>query len=147
MNLEIPEDANVQIFIGTPAPLALADKSAASTGLAASPGGSRKLLNGAFAVALLAVAFALGQHSVVRSPRTELASNRTSASAQPHPAPETEQHAFPDGPLPRDLAQGGDGQIPPDFRRQLQQIPAVVPAPGAPAPTAEPGRNAFGLEN
>jgi len=129
MQIEIPTDAQVQIIVGRARP------AIGESGLPASPGagrGGRRLLKGAVAVLLLASTFAAGDYFAKTPDRINPAYAAASGASQ---------LGVPGDPLPPTVA----AQVPPAFRRQLQERPAVIPPPG-PA-TAAPGRNPFGLEN
>ncbi len=139
MNLELPEGTTVQIFIGRPVPAALAADAAAIS--APAPRRARPLLKGAGVIVLIGVAFYLGQHSVVRHPGVDVAA---AADATPLLPALPRPLAVPDRPLPH-VAQG-DPPMPPEFQRQLQQAPSVVPPPGARL-QPQAGTHPFGLEN
>lgn len=141
MNLELPEGTTVQIFIGRPVPAALAaDGSAISL---PDPRRARPLLKGVGVILLVGAAFYLGQHSVVRHPGVQVAAAGEAAPSIPAlPRP----LAVPDHPLPH-VAQADPNQVPPDFQRQLQQAPNVVPPPGIPLRSQAAGAHPFGLEN
>jgi hypothetical protein len=138
MQIEIPADAHVQIVVGRgrPAigesalPMLVEREAAASSGAGR---GGRRLLKGAIAVLLLASCFVAGDY-FGRPPDTLHRADAAAASAAAHPADS-------DDPAPRTAA----ARVPPAFRRQLQERPAVIPPPG-PA-TAAPSKNPFGLEN
>jgi len=136
MQIEIPADAQVQIIVGhgraaigeSGLPMLVEREAAASSG----GRGSWRLLKGAVAVLLLASSFAAGDY-FGRAPATLHLADAATASAAPQPT------------VPVDPSPQAGGRMPPAFRRQLQERPAVIPPPG-PA-TAAPGRNPFGLEN
>ena len=137
MQFEIPEDAHVHIVIGKPATAKVCaglDPGAAGALLAVAgdtpavrpaPRFGRLLLKGGLGVMVLAGSFAAGQHFASSPPAPELA--RTTAALS----------------RPAQTA----GQVPADFRRQLQQAPTVVPPPGQTAVPERPAKNPFGLEN
>jgi hypothetical protein len=137
MQIEIPVDAQVQIIIGRvrPAigesalPMLVEREAAASSGAGR---GGRRLLKYAVAVLLLASSFAAGDY-FGRVPGTLHLADAATASAAARPA------------IPGDPSPQAGGRVPPAFRRQLRERPAVIPPPG-PA-TGAPSRNPFGLEN
>ncbi|HJS95984.1 MAG TPA: hypothetical protein VJ741_17105 [Solirubrobacteraceae bacterium] len=99
------------------------------------------------AASLLCAAFVLGDRVGARHGATEIANAAPAAPARQAASPPSEQHAFPEHPLPYPPAQQAT-DIPPAFQRQLQQPPTVVLPPGQPAaPSSRSTRNAFGLEN
>ena len=134
MHLEIPEGANVQIIIGSPTLLALADESQQAR--PTQTGGWPILKGLAVAIGLVGT-FVVGQHFGERPAGAQIAA----AVSMPPPAPTREQHAFPDAPLPNSQPQQDSGGVPPEFQDQLRQPPTVTPPPGTTS-----GKNPFGLE-
>jgi hypothetical protein len=138
MQIEIPADAQVQIIVGRVRPaigeggLPMVVEREAPASSDAGRGG-RRLLKGTIAVLLLASSFAAGDY-FGKAPNTLHLADAVTASAAPRPA------------VPDDLSTPtAAARVPPAFRRQLEERPAVIPPPG-PA-TAAPGKNPFGLEN
>ena len=166
MQLEIPEDAHVQIIIGSPASVACGGTLPAlrnpPPAEQPAPRSGRLLLKGGVLVMLLADSFAGGGYFANRPHAPELT---RAAAALPRPAPSSEQHAFPDRPLAREATvPAPSGQVPAEFRKQLQQPPTVIAPPGQAAVSPAPGltppqplgvagtgsapvKNPFGLEN
>ena len=128
MNLELPADARVQIFIAPKGTFPIPQGAAVPSVLPA-PRPRRLLLKGTAFLALLFGAFVLGGHAARQAGVLE-------AHAQ---SPETQvPPGQPDQAQPR--------EVPPAFTRQLQQQPTVTPAPGA-APSAAAAKSAFGLQD
>lgn len=128
MNLQLPADACVQIFIAPAGYLPLSE--GAHVPAAPLPDRPRRrLLKGAALLALLGGAYVLGGHSVQQA--AGLQASAQSYGAQP-PAGDRQPPRPP--------------EVPQAFAQQLQQPPTVTPPPGA-APSAPPAKNAFGLED
>jgi hypothetical protein len=147
MNFDIPEGANVHIFIGNSLPLALTDQRAEL------PQRSRRggILSGMLKVAVIGVlligGFWIGEQ------RGQAASDATGFAAPP-----PVEQAFPSqaaaaapplAPPPSASGQVPPGQVPPSFAAQLQQPPTIQPPPGqnTGAPAANGPQSAFGLQN
>jgi hypothetical protein len=143
MELVIPDGARVTIAIG-PEPAALPE----TVAIGHPPAGPHHLLLKGAAVGVLVLgAFIAGQ----RFGGGGGAQFAFAAARQPPGTvlPLPTQHAFANAPLPRPappLGSSSAAQVPPQFARQMDQPPVVVPPPGQ-APTAAPGKNPFGLEN
>ncbi len=135
MHLEIPEGANVQIIVGSSAPLALADESRQER---PAQTGGRPILKGLVVAIALVGTFMVGQHFGGRAAGTQTAA---AAASMPRPAPTGEQYAFPDAPLATPRRQQASGGVPPEFQNELRQPPTVTPPPGAAS-----SKNPFGLE-
>jgi hypothetical protein len=145
MNLEIPDGANVHIFIGNAPPLALTDQ---RTALPVRSRG-RRILGatikfGIIGGLLVIGSFWFGEHS-------GQAANEDAGVGAPPPVTQ----AFPSAPA---AAAGGPtadaappsadaGQVPPNFTAQLQQQPTIQPPPGQNSGSANGGQNPFGLGN
>ena len=160
MYLIFPDGADVHVTIGNPPNLTVPGAVAAapvsprySDGYPRHSG--RPLLKGLLVVLALGGTFAAGTYAgrppagVGRAaPAAQAALAPSAGYTAPRPAL-PEQHAFPDGPLPRE-ATAGAGQVPEQFAQQLRQPPTVVPPPrqATPAPAGgAPRKNGFGLED
>ena len=133
MNLELPADARVQIFISSGSAIAFPDTAqfAATPALAApvtSTKTARPLLKGVAVLLLVAAAYTLGSRS---GSHADPLLGRAQASAQ---QPQADALA-----RPREVPQG--------FAQQLQQPPVVTPPPGLAADNAAPAKTGFGLED
>jgi hypothetical protein len=135
MHFEIPEGANVQIIVGSSAPLTLADE---SRKVPPAQTGGRPILKGLVVAIALVGTFVVGQHFGGRAAGTQ---PTAAAVSIPRPAPTGEQYAFPAAPLPNPRRQQASGGVPPEFQNELRQPPTVTPPPGAAS-----GKNPFGLE-
>jgi hypothetical protein len=126
MHLMLPDDVRLQVLIAPvgATPLLESERPAARAQRAS----RHPLLKGTAVVALMGLAFLLGQH--------------THLVFRPTPAAQAE--AAPQQPPP---ATNLPQQVPPNFERQLQQAPTVTPPPGQPSPDAASGKNPFGMEN
>jgi len=147
MNFDIPEGANVHIFIGKSLPLALTDQRAEF------PQRSRRggILSGTLKVAVIGVLVIGGFW--VGEQRGQAASSEAGFTAPP-----PVEQAFPSqaaaaptplAPPPSASGQVPPGQVPPSFAAQLQQPPTIQPPPGqnnGPAAANGP-QSAFGLQN
>ena len=128
MNLELPTDARVQIFIAPNGAFPFPE-GAAVPGVPPALRPRRRLLESTAVLVLLFGAFVLGgyaarQAGALRAHAQELEPQMPSAQreqAEPH-------------------------DVPPAFTRQLQQPPTVTPPPGA-ASSAAPAKSAFGLQD
>lgn len=124
MNLELPADARIQIFVapaGDPVPRP------ESTLVLPSPAPRRRLLlKGTIVLVLVGSAYLFGEHGGHLAPSLRNVQAQNLAATPP-------------------LAQGttSDQGVPSAFAQQLQQPPSVTPPPGA----AAPGKNPFGLED
>jgi hypothetical protein len=141
MNLEIPEGANVHIFIGKAPPLALTDQRAEVVERSR----GRGLLGRALKVALVGVlvigGFWIGEQ------RSQTATADTGFAAPPPVS-----DAFPSQAGVASQAAGqppapDSGQVPSSFQAQLQQPPSVQPPPGQNSGSGNNAANAFGLSN
>ena len=127
MNLELPADARIQIFVspaGEPGPRT------ESALMLPSPAPRRRLfLKGMIVLVLVGGAYLFGEHAGNLAPSLRNAQAQNLAAAPP-------------------FAQGttSDQGVPPAFAQQLQHPPTVTPPPGAPTSTAA-GKNPFGLED
>ena len=128
MNIELPADARVQIFIAPSGAFPISEGLAVPSVLSATPP-RRRLLKGTAILALLFGAFVLGGHAARQA--GVLQAHAQSPEAQ---VPSGQR----DQAVPR--------EVPPAFTRQLQQPPTVTPAPGA-APSAAAANSAFGLQD
>jgi len=152
MNFDIPEGANVHIFIGNSLPLALTDQRAEL------PQRSRRggILGGTLKVAVIGVlvigGFWVGEQrgqaasdaaGFTAPPPVEQAFPSQAAAAPPPlaPPPSVSGQVPPDGVSP--------DRVPPSFAAQLQQPPTIQPPPGQnTGPAAANGpQSAFGLQN
>jgi hypothetical protein len=142
MNFEIPEGANVQIFIGRAPQLALTDQ---REDLGSRPrgrgiiGGTLKFTGLAF---LVIGAFWVGEQ------RVQPAGADTGFAAPP-----PVNQAFPSVVPPPSQAEAQQpsvappDQVPPSFQAQLQTPPDIQPPPGQNPAAANGNQNAFGLSN
>ena len=127
MNLELPADARIQIFV---APACDPASRSESTLVLPSPAPRRRLfLKGMIVLFLVGGAYLFGKHAGNLAPSLHNAQAENLAAAP----------QFARGTTP-------DQGVPPAFARQLQQPPSVTSPPGAPA-SAAPGKNPFGLED
>jgi hypothetical protein len=147
MNFDIPDGANVHIFIGNSLPLALTDQRAEL------PRRSRRggILSGMLKVAVIGVLVIGGFW--VGEQRGQAASDAAGFTAPP-----PVEQAFPSqaaaappplAPPPSVSGQVPPGQVPPSFAAQLQQPPTIQPPPGQNTGTAAGNgpQSAFGLQN
>jgi hypothetical protein len=147
MNFDIPEGANVHIFIGNSLPLALTDQ------LAELPQRSRGrgILGGTLKVAVIGVLVIGGFW--VGEQRGQAASDAAGFAAPP-----PVEQAFPSqaaasapplAPPPSASGQVPPDGVPPSFAAQLQQPPTIQPPPGqnTGAPAGNGPQSAFGLQN
>jgi hypothetical protein len=147
MNLDIPEGANVHIFIGKSLPVAVTDLRAEL------PQRSRRggILGGTLKVAVIGVLVIGGFW--VGEQRGQAASSEAGFTAPP-----PVEQAFPSqaaaaptplAPTPSASGQVPPGQVPPSFAAQLQQPPTIQPPPGqnTGAPAGNGPQSAFGLQN
>ena len=131
MNLELPADARVQIFITTGNALALPDP-AQFTSIAAptAPVRPRRLLlKGTAGLLLLVGTYTLGNRAGLHANPPLVTGAQASAQEQ------------------RGLAPQKPGEVPPQFAQQLQQPPVVTPPPGAGPGNGAPTKGGFGLED
>lgn len=142
MNFEIPEGANVQIFIGRAPQLALTDQRQdpgsrpRGRGII---GGTLKFTGLAF---LVIGAFWVGEQRVQPAGAdTGFAAPPPVNQAFPSEAPPPSQAAA-EPPSP-----ATPNQVPPDFQAQLQQPPNIQPPPGQNPSAGNGNQNAFGLSN
>lgn len=135
MNLEIPEGANVQIFIGVSPPLVIPDQSSLTV-----PSRHRGILGSTLKVTAIFVmvigGFWVGeQHGQAADQNVGFAG----------PPPQVEQvvpgQAAAQPPAP------GAGEVPPNFQATLQQPPNFQPPPGQNAGSASGNKNPFGLQD
>ena len=139
MMIEIPDDRTVQVIVGdaglavAPARPQITDKRIVR------PRRRRPWLMLTGSLAVLAVGFVLGQHTITSHAEAEAQTARTVNRAPP-----PVQQAFPAHALPLPKAAAA-GQVPPALTAQLAQRPHVVPAPGQPQAAAQPQKNPFGL--
>jgi hypothetical protein len=133
MNLELPDNARVRIFIA-PMGYLLPPEGASIPSVPPAARPRRRLLKGAALLTLLGAAFLLGGHSL---PWAGALQARAQSQGTRPPADD------PDPPRPP--------EVPPAFARQLRQAPTVTPAPGAAAsdatPSGAPAKSPFGLED
>lgn len=126
MNLELPADARIQIFV---APSGDSVPRPESALVLPSPAPRRRLfLKGMIVLVLVGGAYLFGEHAGHLAPSFRNAQAQNLGAAPPS-------------------AQGtaSDQGVPPAFAQQLQHPPTVTPPPGAPTSTAG-GKNPFGLE-
>ncbi len=152
MNFDIPEGANVHIFIGNSLPLALTDQRAELPQRTR----GRGILGGTLKVAVIGVlvigGFWVGEQrgqaasseaGFTAPPPVEQAFPSQAAAAPPPlaPPPSASGQVPPDGVSP--------DRVPPSFAAQLQQPPTIQPPPGqnTAAPAGNGPQNAFGLQN
>jgi hypothetical protein len=134
MHLEIPDGANVQIFVGSPASLALTDESRQAR--PARTGGRPILKSLVVAIALVGT-FVAGQHFGGRA----TGGQTVAAVSMPRPSLPGEQHTFPNAPLTNPRPEQAASGVPAEFQNQLRQTPTVSPPPGEAS-----RKNPFGLE-
>jgi hypothetical protein len=147
MNFDIPEGANVHIFIGNSLPLALTDQRAEL------PQRSRRggILGSTLKVAVIGVLVIGGFW--VGEQRGQAASDAAGFAAPP-----PVEQAFPSqaaasapplAPPPSASGQVPPDGVPPSFAAQLQQPPTIQPPPGqnTGAPAGNGPQSAFGLQN
>lgn len=148
MTLDIPDHAQVQIFVGEHVALP------AFAGVARTveprsesrPSRGRPLLKTIGVAALVVTAFLMGQHFSMRPVGIGLASSAGAGPAAARPSA-LDPQAFADSRLPSPAPAAEPDQIPPAFAQQLQQAPAIVPPPGAPPGGSASSKHAFGLDN
>ncbi len=150
MNFDIPEGANVHIFIGNSLPLALTDQRAEL------PQRSRRggILGSTLKVAVIGVlvigGFWVGEQrgqavssdaGFTSPPPVEQAFPSQAAAAPPPlaPPPSASGQVPPDGVLP--------DRVPPSFAAQLQQPPTIQPPPGHNGAPPNGNPSPFGLQN
>jgi hypothetical protein len=145
VTFEVPDDRPVHIFIGDGALAIAAEPPRISTERRAVPQRRRSLLMVAGSLAVLAVGFVLGQHTMASHANAEVQRASTAIPAAPSPA----ERAFPDHALDApNLATSGApaaAQVPPALSQQLTQPPQVVPPPGQPQAAPPRQKNPFGL--
>ena len=145
MTFDIPDHAQVRVFIGDKLPMATL-RVAAPT-IEPAPSRGRPLLKASGVAVLVAVAFLVGQHFGVRYVRLDLASAAGAAPSGTRPVV-PEQHAFPERPLPSpDSPPPAPDQVPPAFAQQLRQPPVISPPPGTPPAGSARAAHPFGLED
>ena len=131
MNLDLPEGAHVQIIIAPAATGGLLPATFPAPPPPVLPRPRHRILKGAAVLALLGVAYLVGQHA--------------NPHGRPVPVAQAQTSTAPTRALASAPAQ--TAEIPPAFRRQLQTPPQLTPAPGTAAPSAKAGEDGFGLEN
>jgi hypothetical protein len=131
MQLEIPENAQVVINIGSAPLRALTDES----GTRGSARPSRRSMRPWLIVLIGAVAFGIG-HMVRFGHEGSSAAAAPALAAAPSPAPT----------MPAGHPSPAETEIPPAFRQGLNAPPRVTPAPGK-ADASGRAKNSFGLEN
>lgn len=142
MNLEIPDGANVHIFIGRASPLALTDQRAEPPPRSRGRGIIGASLKFTSIAMLVIGAFWVGEQRVqTASADTGFATPPPVNQAFPNAAPSPSQAA---AQLPSPAA---PDQVPPNFQTQLQQPPSIQPPPGQNSGAANANPNAFGLSN
>ena len=145
MIFEVPDDRPVHIFIGDGALAIAAEPPRISTEGRAAPRRRRPLLMAAGSIAVLAVGFVLGQHTMASHANATVQTASTANPAAPSPM----ERAFPDRALDApNLAPTGApaaAQVPPALTQQLAQPPQVVPPPGQPQGALPEHKNPFGL--
>ena len=144
MMFDVPDDRPVHIFIGDGALAIAAEPPRLSAEKQVLPRRRRPLLIAAGSIAVLAVGFVLGQHTMASHANAELQTASTASPAQPPPV----ERALPGGAP--NLAPSGApaaAQVPPALTQQLAQPPQVVPPPGQLPTTAQRQKNPFGLGN
>ena len=141
MNLEIPEGAHIQIFIGNAQPFGLADHRD-ELPLNRSGGGiAGTLLKCVLIGGLVVGGYVVGQF------RYEAANAEAGFPALP-----AVSQAFPsEAPGPSQAAAQplapDAGKVPPNFRATLQQQPSIQPPPGQNTNSASGNKNPFGLQD
>jgi hypothetical protein len=142
MNFDIPEGANVHIFIGNTLPFALTDQRAELPQRLR----GRGILGGTLKVIVIGVLVIGGFW--VGEQRGQAASDAAGFAAPP-----PVEQAFPSeaaaAPPPLAPPPSAAGQVPPSFAAQLQQPPTIQPPPGqnTGAPPENGPQSAFGLQN
>jgi hypothetical protein len=140
MNLQLPEGANVQIFIGNSSPPTISDQLEEVTARSRGRGLNGATLKITTVFALVVGGFWAGEQ------RGQAAVGDTGLSAPP-----AVQQTFPTQVLPSQAAdtppQSGPPQIPPAFQAQLNQQPSIQPPPGKISDPAGGAQNPFGLNN
>ena len=143
MMIEVSDGRPVHVIVGE-ASFAIAPEPARITGeRTVAPRRRRPLLTLAGGVAVLAIGFVVGQHTITSQGQAEA----QTASAVNAPPPV--EQAFPGRALPlvkpTAAPASSSGQVPPALTQQLAQRPQVVPPPGAPQAAAKPAKSPFGL--
>jgi hypothetical protein len=141
MNLEIPEGANIQIFVGTAQPLWLADHRDEMPVNKSGRGIAGALLKCVLIGGLVIGGYVAGQF------RYEAANAEAG-----FPAPPPVSQAFPsEAPGPSQAAAQPPapdaGQMPPNFQETLQQPPTIQPPPGQNTSAPNGNKNPFGLQD
>jgi hypothetical protein len=141
MNLEIPEGAHIQIFIGNAQPFGLADHQDAVPVNKSGRGIAGVLLKSVVIGALVAGGYVFGQFR-----------NQSANAEAGFPAPPPVSQAFPsEAPGPSQAAAqplaADAGQMPANFQATLQQPPNVQPAPGQNTSAPNGNKNPFGLQD
>jgi hypothetical protein len=141
MNLEIPEGANVHIFIGKGPTLALTDQRSEVPERRRGGGLLGRTLKVGLVGVLMIGGFWVGEQR-----------NQTATADTGFVAPPPVSQAFPSLPAVPSQASAQPpappaGQVPPSFQAQLQQPPSIQPPPGQTAGSGNNGENAFGLTN
>lgn len=141
MNLEIPEGANIQIFIGNAHPFGLSDQLDQVPVKKTSGGIASVLLKCVLIGGLVVGGYVLGQF---RNP----AANADAGFGPPPPV----SQAFPsEAPGPSQAAaqppMPDAGQVPPSFQATLQQQPTIQPPPGQSTSAPNGNKNPFGLQD
>ena len=141
MNLEIPEGANVHIFIGKAPPLALTDQRSEFPERPRGHGLLGRTLKVGIVGILVIGGFWVGeQRNQTATADTGFAAPPAVSQAFPTqagvPSQASAQPPAPDG-----------GQVPPSFQAQLQQPPSIQPPPGQNSGSGNNGENSFGLSN
>jgi hypothetical protein len=141
MNLEIPEGANVHIFIGKAPTLALTDQRAEVVERSRGRGLLGRTLKVGLVGILVIGGFWIGEQ------RSQTATADTGFAAPP-PVSQAfpSQAGIPNQAAARPPAPNA-GQVPPSFQAQLQQPPSIQPPPGQNSGSGNNGANAFGLSN
>lgn len=144
MVIEVPDGRPVHVFVGEVGCAIAPERAQIADDRAAAPRRRRPLLTLAGGVAVLALGFILGQHTITSHAQAE---PETASAVTPAPPPV--QQAFPAQapapPAPAPAAAALSGQMPPALAQQLQQPPQVVPPPGQPPAGSQSEQNAFGL--
>jgi hypothetical protein len=136
MNFEIPEGANVHIFIGRAPTLALTDQRAEPPVRSRGRGIIGTTLKFTSIAVLVIGAFWVGEQRVQ-------AAGADTGFAAPPPV----NQAFPSQAAAEPPSPATPDQVPPDFQAQLQQAPNIQPPPGQNSGSANGNQNAFGLSN
>ena len=142
MMFDVPDDRPVHIFIGDGALAIAAEPPRPCAEKQVQLRRRRPLLIVAGSIAVLAVGFVLGQHTMASHANAEV---QTASTPNPAQSPPVER-AFP-GRAPNLAPSGAPAaaQIPPALTQQLAQPPQVVPPPGQLPTTAQRQKNPFGL--